>query len=176
MSKAYSSFVQNIFFMKILYIHGLDSSPNPDRIGYMETQGHEVVALHLDYREQPDAYRILDSFARKERIEGIVGSSLGGFLGFWLSQHLAVPCLLYNPAMWLDAVELKIPVPEEDRCPGRYVVLGDEDDTVDPDQNWQFFSQLDKKSGYQQVIRCQGLGHQIDVKTFQDTFRWAGLG
>ncbi|MEL6191361.1 MAG: YqiA/YcfP family alpha/beta fold hydrolase [Bacteroidota bacterium] len=162
--------------MKILYIHGLDSSPNPDRIGYMEEMGHEVVALHLDYREQPDAYHILDKYAREELIEGIVGSSLGGFLGFWLSQHLGVPCLLYNPAMWLDAVELKIPAPKKDACPQRYVVLGDEDDVVDPDQNWQFFSQAGKNQGLQSVIRCQGLGHQIDVRTFQDTFRWAGLG
>jgi hypothetical protein len=59
--------------MRILYIHGLDSAPNPDRTASLEVAGHQVFALHLDYRNQPDAYAQLRAFGEQEQVEYIVG-------------------------------------------------------------------------------------------------------
>ncbi|RMG70989.1 MAG: alpha/beta hydrolase [Bacteroidetes bacterium] len=163
--------------MRILYIHGLDSSPNPDRIGWLERAGHRVFALHLDYRQQPDAFAILRGYAQANQIEFIVGSSLGGFLGFWLGEALGLPTLLFNPAMTmvrLDEARIDPNMPR--RCPSRWVVLGAQDDTVDPFQNEAFFADPDNQVPYQRVVRCQWLGHQIDPDTFAAMARWAGLG
>lgn len=162
--------------MRILYIHGLDSAPNPDRIASLEAAGHEVFALHLDYRQQPDAYDILRDYAQQQRIDYIIGSSLGGALGFWLAEEMGVPCLLFNPAVYLSRPEINIELTAQPGCPARWVVIGEQDDVVDPAQSWAFFAQQDQRQTWQRVIRCQWLGHQIDRATFREMQRWAGLG
>jgi len=84
--------------LKILYIHGLDSSPNMERIQFLEKLGHEVFALHLDYRNEPKTVELLSHLIEDKEIDYIVGSSLGGYLGFWLSEKYCLPSLLFNPA------------------------------------------------------------------------------
>ncbi|GAB4414814.1 MAG: hypothetical protein OHK0039_22940 [Bacteroidia bacterium] len=160
--------------MQILYIHGLDSSPNPGRMQYLEARGHQVHALHLDYRQQPDAYQILHDFACETGTQFIVGSSLGGFLGFWLAEALALPCLLFNPAMHVSLVEARIPAIER-RCPQRWVVLGEIDTVVDPQAGWVFFAAPAQQGPEQYVMLRQGLGHEIDPPTYAASVRWAGL-
>ena len=159
--------------MKILYIHGLDSSPNPDRIGWLEQEGHQVEALHLDSRNEPDTYNLLRKVARQ--CEFIVGSSLGGRLGYWLAEELGLPCLLYNPALALEIPGLSENHTGPIGSPERYVVLGDLDDVVDPEETWKWLRMNDSPNGKQRVIRCQWLGHQIDQQTYIQTCRWAGL-
>lgn len=161
--------------MRILYIHGLDSSPNPQRIDSLEQADHQVFALHLDYRQQPDAYQILRQYAQKETVEFIVGSSLGGALGFWLAEEMGLPCLLFNPAVYLARAEMNVSLTHRVGSPSRWVVIGDQDDVVDPEVSWSFFQKQASSEIQQRVIRCQWLGHQIDFATFQEIQRWAGL-
>jgi uncharacterized protein len=162
--------------MRILYIHGLDSSPNPDRIQSLEEAGHQVFALHLDYRQQPDAYAILRAYAQQNHLDFIIGSSLGGVLGFWLAEEMGVPCLLFNPAVYLSRSEIHIELTARRGCSLRWVVIGEQDEVVDPEESWRFFQQPDQQQARQRVIRCQWLGHQIDRATFREMQRWAGLG
>lgn len=159
--------------MKIHYIHGLDSSPNPDRINWLTEQDHEVQALHIDYRNEPRTYELLRTVART--CDYIVGSSLGGRLGYWLAEELGIPCLLYNPALALDIPGLTETHAGLKGSPERFVVLGDLDDVVDPEQTWQWLRENEPVGGKQRVIRCQWLGHQIDMETYVQTCRLAGL-
>lgn len=160
--------------MHILYIHGLDSEPNPFRISQLETAGHVVSALHLDYRTEPDSYKILRDHCRNHQVEFIVGSSLGGFLGFWLGKELGINSLLFNPAMPnLETDEAGIDPNFEDQPQNRWVVIGAEDDTVNPHQNWEYFRKLSYPG--QKVLMCQWLGHQIDPDTFVEMATWSGL-
>lgn len=161
--------------MKILYIHGLDSSPNPDRMGWLEEQGHSVSALHIDYRNEPNTYQILLEKATSDEIEFIVGSSLGGRLGYWLSEELGISCLLFNPALALEIPGLDNHVPEIPGCKSRYIVLGALDDVVDPQQTWEWLKGMERKDLIQRVGLFQHLGHQIDRQTYIDSCRWAGL-
>jgi hypothetical protein len=105
----------------------------------------------------------------------IVGSSLGGMLGFWLAEEMGVPCLLFNPAVFLTRPEVSIDLIQRLGCPARWVVIGDQDEVVNPDQSWAFFQNQGQQTR-QRVIRCQWLGHQIDLVTFQEIQRWVGLG
>ncbi len=161
--------------MRILYIHGLDSRPNPERISSLEAEGHQVFALHLDYRTQKDSYKQLRTLACEREVEFFVGSSLGGLLGFWLAEELGLPCLLFNPAVAYGKELAHIEVANTLGCPQRWVVIGSEDEVVDPEISWQYFADIAEKSISQQVIWWQGLGHQIDLNTFRAAQRWAGL-
>ncbi len=160
--------------MKTLYIHGLDSSPKPEKITILKNLGLEVFALHIDYRSDNDTcYKTLKRYAQENSIEFIIGSSLGGFLGFYLSEDLAIPCLLFNPAMHFPTLEIEKPKVNLGICPKRLVVLGEQDSTVDPRQNWTFFKSLDGNGTQQRVLSCNWLAHNIDFSTFREMTIWA---
>ncbi len=160
--------------MKTLYIHGFDSFPVPEKIEVLRNAGLEVIAPHIDWRNNPDAYQFLKNVAITENIQFLVGSSLGGYAAFWLAEDLGLPCLLFNPAMSFgDLFKKHLPEISNRLCPARFVVIGAKDETVDPTVNKAFFESIETKSCHQRVIVCQWLGHQIDFTTFEEMVGWA---
>jgi predicted esterase YcpF (UPF0227 family) len=159
--------------MKTLYIHGLDSHPVPEKLEILTQHDLDVVALHMDYRNETNVYHTLRKYAQGEQVEFVVGSSLGGFLGYWLAQDLGLPCLLFNPAM--NYIELNEYMPEITNrlCPARFVVIGAHDETVDPEENIDWFRNIDDGECYQRVVVCDWLEHQIDFTTFEEMTTWA---
>lgn len=159
--------------LKTLYIHGLDSHPVPGKIEIMRKSGLDVTALHIDYRKRDDAYVLLRKEAEKKAVQFIVGSSLGGFLGNWLAEELALPCLLFNPAMNFQSImNLDLPPLGELRCPMRLIVLGANDDSVDPVKNLEYFKNNKREGLTQKILSCHWLGHQIDFETFEVMIAW----
>ncbi|MEA3443657.1 MAG: YqiA/YcfP family alpha/beta fold hydrolase [Bacteroidota bacterium] len=163
--------------MKALYIHGLDSKPNKEKIKIMEEAGLLTFALHLDYRLQENSYEILLKEAIDNQIDFIVGSSLGGYYGFWLAEEMGLPCLLLNPAMTIDrSLPLAISHVKELKCPLRYVVIGANDDTIDPARNLVFFKKANRSGIKQRVITCEWLPHVIDLESFAIFVDWSLSG
>jgi len=160
--------------MKTLYIHGLDSHPVPEKLEILKNSGLEVVALHIDYRTEADAYGILKKYAVEEKVEFLVGSSLGGFVAYWLAEDLGLPCLLFNPAMsFRDSLGEHMPEINSRLCPARFVVIGAFDETVDPKENINYFRDQDKSNCYQRAVVCEWLEHQIDYVSFDEMVSWA---
>ncbi len=160
--------------MKTLYIHGLDSYPVPEKNQIMKDTGLTVVALHINYREKLGVYETLKDTAIRKKVKFIIGSSLGGYLGYWIAEDLGLPCLLFNPAMIYDDVFYsKIPAIEDPKCPSRYVVLGAKDKTLKPKDTIKFLKANKREDLNQQTITCEWLGHQIDYKTFDEMVNWA---
>ena len=160
--------------MKTLYIHGLDSYPVPEKTQIMKDAGLTVVALHINYREKLGVYETLKDTAIRKKVKFIIGSSLGGYLGYWIAEDLGLPCLLYNPAMTYDDVFYsKIPSIDDPKCPARYVVLGARDKTLKPKDTIKFLKANEREDLNQQILTCEWLGHQIDFKTFEEMVNWA---
>lgn len=160
--------------MKTLYIHGLDSFPLPGKLEILIKSGLEVIAPHLDYRTQTDVYQIVKLLAIENQVKFVIGSSLGGYVAFWLAEDLGIPCLLFNPAMTYQRLFGKyLPTITHRLCKERYVVIGSLDETVNPIKNRKFFQKLDTTNCHQRVIVCEWLSHQIDFKTFEETVCWA---
>jgi hypothetical protein len=160
--------------MNVLYIHGLDSFPRPERLEALRRRGHFPLALHLDYRTEEGCYARLRAYALEGQAEYIVGSSLGGFLGCWLGQELGLPALLFNPAMHIETGRAEIPAGIGASRAARWVVLGADDEVLDPQRNWAYFAAEEAREG-QQVMLLQGLGHCIPLPVFEASLRWAGL-
>lgn len=152
--------------MKTLYIHGLDSSPKPDKMAVIREHS-PAEGLHLDYRADGNAFYKLDEYINKHSITHIVGSSMGGFLGFWLAEKHQLPCLLFNPAVAERSVSMEYQQ-QLNGCPRRLVVLGAKDDVVNPQQTAEFLTDLDTTATYQRVVWCNNLAHQIDINTFTE--------
>lgn len=160
--------------MKTLYIHGLDSYPIPEKLEMLESYSLDVVALHMDYRTEKNVYQTLRKYAQEEQVEFLVGSSLGGFLANWLGEDLGLPCLLFNPAMsYSDSLDEYMPEITNRLCPARFVVIGAFDDTIDPEENVNWFRDEDDGTCYQRLVVCDWLEHQIDFVTFEEMVSWA---
>ena len=152
--------------MNTLYIHGLDSSPKKEKTALINTYSH-VEALHLDYRKQPDAFEILSKLILEKNISHIIGSSLGGYLGFWLGEKFGLPGLLFNPAIGLRSIELNIDVKKR-LCPKRLIVIGEKDDVVIPKTTLSFLKDHKSYECKQRIVLCNDLAHQIDLDTFKE--------
>jgi len=112
--------------MRTLYIHGLDSYPSQERLNILKEYNIDPIALHLNYREKLGIYETLKDTIIRKNVKFIVGSSLGGYLGFLLSADMGIPCLLFNPAMNYKGKVFYSTMPEikelNNSC--RFIVLG----------------------------------------------------
>jgi len=169
------TFAALYYQMKTLYIHGLDSFPIPEKKKILIKAGLEVVALHINYRQKLGIYEILKDAIIQKNVGFIIGSSLGGFLGYWLAEDMGLPCLLFNPAMSKKRTVFysKIPVIKKPKCPARYVVLGAQDKLLDPDKTLTLLKKIRRDDLHQQIVTCEWLGHQIDLFTFDEMVNWA---
>ena len=90
---------------KVLYIHGLGSSPKPAKLDLIRNHT-EVVALHLDYEQDVDSYKKLVALAKTESVSALIGSSLGGLISYHIAENMGLPCLLFNPALYREVPEV----------------------------------------------------------------------
>tara|TARA_Y100001938_G_C8005750_1_gene387209 strand:+ start:65 stop:529 length:465 start_codon:yes stop_codon:yes gene_type:complete len=87
--------------MKIVFLHGLESSPNSTKATYLRSMGHNVVAPHLpkDLWEQSvmEARRAIE----QHQPDVVVGSSRGGAIAMTaMITGPRVPTVLVAPA-WM---------------------------------------------------------------------------
>ncbi|MDW7694609.1 YqiA/YcfP family alpha/beta fold hydrolase [Flammeovirgaceae bacterium SG7u.111] len=157
--------------MRILYIHGLDNIPTSSELEILRDKGHDVFSLEFDYRKQVDTFDVLVEYAQTNEIDYIIGASVGGYYGYWLGHLLGKNQLLFNPAMPFRSVRVQSHNIEERRDVGSYVVLGAHDDVIPTNLNLSYFSTKDNV----RLITCEWMGHQVDLKTFQEMIQLAGL-
>ena len=156
--------------MNLLYIHGLDSSPRPDKVAVLQTLATKVWAPQLDYRNNNNVFSELLKLAKSEQINFIVGSSAGGFMGYWLTRHLDCRALLYNPALAFQSIIQQIAPLEEKQLHQAFyqIILGKQDDIISPQSTLDYLKEHDQPDNYQ-IETIQDLGHQIDMNTFEYT-------
>jgi predicted esterase YcpF (UPF0227 family) len=157
-----------------LYIHGLHSNVNPEKKQVLEKYFKKVAALHIDYPNQTNAFKVLKSVCKDENIEILVGSSFGGYLGFYLSKALQIPCILYNPALFFGHQD-KIFIPEKPihPSPSTTIIIGEKDNIVQPETTRKFIKSHATQDKVH-LISCSWLEHIIDLNTFE-TMLLAGL-
>ena len=156
--------------INILYIHGLDSSPKPEKIEVLKQYG-SVVGLHLDYKKEENPFKLLNDTIENENISHIVGSSLGGFLGFWLGEKNSLPCLLFNPALGMRSIDVQVER-NYNKCPKRLIVLGEQDDVVLPYHTIEFLRPFNRKKTQQEISIDSTMEHRISDENFVKYVRY----
>ena len=159
--------------MKAIWMHGMGGSPNQEKIALMEQYGLQTDALHLDYSREPKRYEILRDYCIEHKIEYLVGSSFGGFLGFWLSEDLGLPCLLLNPAVSLRGKEKTKPNISNLQSQLCMVGLGDQDAQIDHTRTLKFMER-DRREGKMILTKVmQGEEHGFTMEAFDVLLNWS---
>ena len=155
--------------MNILFLHGLESKLSPEKRVILEKYG-TVFAPDLEYKSNPNVIQNLYDESMNQDINAIIGSSMGGFVGFHLANSLGICALLYNPALpYRNNVEQIIPssLPINQSLLMR-IVLGGQDDTIKAQDNLTFLAHnCNLKTDYTIVIK-NDLAHQIPVAIFEE--------
>jgi uncharacterized protein len=156
--------------MKALYIHGYRSAPDEGKNKALEDKGYTVIYDHYDYDDPNIRKHVFDNLLKQgENVDIIVGSSLGGYIGYWLSCALNKRAILFNPALSRQTVEINIPKNELmlSRSKGnRTIILGTDDDVVDPHQTIDWLK-THSNILTNNVVWEEGLEHRIPLDIFQ---------
>lgn len=149
-----------------MYLHGLYAAPNEDRIAYIERRGNEVIAPHIVYEKYEGDEALFEGLVQMAEdfgIEAFVGSSMGAFMAFYLADELALPALLFNPALHSKNRNIIASASQKDAA-FKYIVLGRNDKTIDPKLTESFL----KVSKYFNLkIIKDDFGHKIPFDIFK---------
>lgn len=152
--------------MNILYLHGLDSKLSPEKKAVLEKYG-EVFAPDLNYYTNPDAINsILEMYAGID-INTIIGSSMGGFAAYHVSNALFRPALLFNPALKKRSVPQNVPS-NEAHNDLKQIVIGQMDEVVSPADTLNFLSENFNPVTHLHLHLVPRLGHNIPVELFKE--------
>jgi pimeloyl-ACP methyl ester carboxylesterase len=153
---------------KIMYLHGLESSNVCDKVDFLKERA-EVLAPSIDYRKsniEEELMYMVESFSP----DLIIGSSMGGFVGMALANRYNVKCIVFNPAIHSRPIEPNLPSLQYDDVHFGFnpvVVLGLEDDVIDPAKSEDMLEQMDFEF---EIERIEGLGHRISFDVFVDIY------
>lgn len=153
--------------MNILYLHGLDGDLAPEKRTILQKYG-KVFSPAIDYRTEYNSIELLVEQFKQEKIQTVIGSSLGGFVGYYIADAYKIPSLLFNPALATRSISLKIPNYKNPYLSFKQIVIGAQDDVVDPKGTFTFLSKnLQEYTNYDIHVR-QNLGHRISIEVFKE--------
>jgi len=158
--------------MKILYLHGLESSVGGPKVEYLESIGHEVHAPDMCWDVGGNFVSIADHCAYEDDFDLIVGSSMGGYFAYELGKMFNIPVLLLNPALHSRSIEPKVTNKFGawiDEDPFIFLGVGSNDDVINCETTLDY---LDEHAPY--FLRSNCLigdhGHQTPIDFFQKVF------
>ena len=150
----------------ILYLHGLDSKLSPEKREILQYYGC-VIAPDLDYFNKKNTIDSLYQEFKNQNIDVIIGSSMGGFIGFYLSKLLNKPCLVFNPALPYRSVEQIVPMIEFDLNNFIQIVIGNKDIIVNSKENINYILNNITSDNSISIQIINQLEHQIPVAIFK---------
>lgn len=153
--------------MNILYLHGLESKLSLQKRKIVERFG-KVFAPNLDYHKNSASIESIIHDYSDADINAVIGSSMGGFVGYYVSNFLKCPALLFNPALKHRSVEQHIPPLKEPVESYQRIVLGLLDEVVDPSHTLTFFAEnLHKEAGLELKLR-PAMEHRVEINIFEE--------
>lgn len=155
--------------MNILYLHGLESKLSLAKRKVLEQFG-SVFAPNLDYFNEENTIALLFQEYKNQKIDVIIGSSIGGFAGFYLAQLLQKPAFLFNPALKERSVPQIIPSEENFLSTELTLLLGKKDDVVPNEKTLNFLIDYQTESKIEMLFD-ENLAHGIPLNIFENRLK-----
>lgn len=141
---------------KILYLHGLESEPGGTKVSFLSSKGM-VYAPAMNY-ESLNLHEFILTLGIPDLI---IGSSMGGYVADVIGSRLGVDVLLFNPA--LHSREIAVNHEYYSNKYKRTIVLGTEDDIIDPELTKKLWSVHGNEAEYDEI---EGMGHRTPLDVF----------
>jgi hypothetical protein len=160
--------------LNLLYLHGLNGSLSEEKQAVLNNY-FNIFAPVIDYL-QADVNSIIDKIIMNNRIDLVMGTSMGGYIGYHTGRSLNIPCLLFNPAIFYKSVDINFsPVNDYKLFKNLMViVLGKKDNIIDYNLTYQNLVLDNSIFGINFSIYSE-LEHRIDLQTFKkevENFCW----
>ncbi len=156
--------------MNILYIHGLNGSLSEEKRAILQTYG-TVESPSINYELDDDSIENLRKQFQDKNVDVIIGSSMGGFVGYYLSIAFRRPALLFNPALVSRSVFQRVPDYSNPNRSFKRLVLGAQDEVVDPSGTLHFVAKIVKDNTDYHISLRQDLAHRIPLEIFEEEVR-----
>jgi hypothetical protein len=120
---------------RVAFFHGLESSPKSDKNESLHQKFDFVYDPPMNYRDNGLFDKVL-SDVKKNKIDLLIGSSMGGWFAYCISTITGIPTLLFNPAFHSRIMEPQVRV--GNKKSKHTLVLGASDKVIPPmlTQNW----------------------------------------
>ena len=141
---------------KILYLHGLESEPGGTKVSFLSSKGM-VYAPAMNY-ESLNLHEFILTLGMPDLI---IGSSMGGYVADVIGSRLGVDVLMFNPA--LHSREIAVNHEYYNNKYKRTIILGTEDDIIDPETTKKLWSVHGNEAEYDEV---KGMGHRTPLDVF----------
>ena len=143
---------------KIVYLHGLESESGGTKVSFLAEKGM-VYAPNMDYVTL-DLQEFILTLGMPDLI---IGSSMGGYVADIIGSQLGVDVLLFNPALHNRTVIKEFNVDYGSQKYKRTIVLGTEDDVINPEITKKLWSVDGNHAKYDEV---EGMGHRTSLDVF----------
>jgi len=152
--------------LNILYLHGLNGSLSDEKRSVLENY-FSVHSPQIDYQVD-NITELASELTSIPKFDAIIGNSMGGYVGYHLARQMALPCLLFNPAIAERSVEPNF-IPEEvygNHPNPMHNVIGKNDEVVSPYSSLEAVMD-DDQNDLVMITLHRNLEHRIDIETFE---------
>ena len=149
----------------IVFLHGLESSSNGEKADFLKANFPNTFIPDLKYKEL-DPKILFDSIYNQlvgQNIKLIIGSSMGGYLGYCLCKKLGVSGLLFNPALALNNLGIQFDNTGQLK-PHLDIVIGRFDKVVNPQLTMDWLIENEDPTTYS--IFYESIEHRIPIDVF----------
>lgn len=153
--------------MTILYLHGLESKLSPAKRSILERFG-TVIAPDLDYHNNPNVFDLLLKMSETHTFDVVLGSSMGGFMGYYFANTINCPALLFNPALPHRPVPQNIPAIDPVNTSSLlHFALGGQDDVIKANDNLKWLAENRLSNTDIKISIHNQMGHPIPVRILE---------
>jgi hypothetical protein len=122
--------------MRVAFFHGLESPAVSDKTVALEKLFDYVYDPAMDYKDQGLFNTVLNE-VKKQKIDLLIGSSMGGWFAYCISTLTGIPTLLFNPAVQGRSFDPNV---MRGSTNARHtIVFGKSDDLIDPKKSLNWF-------------------------------------
>ena len=156
--------------MRIFYLHGWGGHYDENKAKILAKFGDEVYYPTINYQSNRGLISMYANEVYSSSVPTlIVGTSMGGYIGFHIANIVRCPALLINPAFYFRSGGELHPSPN---CMAndfleKEIVFSSKDEEIDTKRSIKYLKDL----GYDNQIKiAEGLSHQIPLDVFENLF------
>lgn len=153
--------------MTILYLHGLESKLSEAKRAVLQNYG-TVIAPDMDYYSDPKVFDLVLNLSREQTFDVVIGSSMGGFMGYYFANTVSIAALLFNPALPHRSVEQHLPeLNPSHASPLLHLALGGQDTVMEANGNLNWIASNRIPTTDFKIALYSKMEHQIPFEIFE---------